>query len=89
MMILMPKGAEVSIGTANTVVVTNANTVLGTMLVRVINTGATGVLHFASNTGTEFANLTVSNVQYVVVQKLLTDTLTGTGMLAVQVATKY
>ena len=79
-MILKPLGAEISVGSANTV--SNAT------LVRVINTGAAAVLHFKTN-GTEYANLTVTNTQYVVVQKAATDTLTGANMLATPVAYKY
>ena len=79
-MILKPLGAEVSIATANVVG--------GATLVRIINTGASAVLHFASNTGTEYANLTVTNTEQIVVQKLTTDTLTGANMLAVPVAHK-
>jgi len=80
-MIIKPQGAEISIATANTV----ANS----SLVRVINTGAAAVLHFKDSTGSEYANLTVSNAQYVVVQKNVADTLTGANMLAVPVAFKY
>ena len=76
-MILRVKGAEVSIASANTVA--NSN------LVRVINTGATAVLHVA-NTGGEYGNLTVTNTYWVIVEKLPTDTLTGANMLAVPVA---
>jgi len=79
-MILKPLGAEISIS--------SANTVANSMLVRVINTGAAAVLHLA-NSGGEYANLTVSNVQYVVIQKQTTDTLTGANMLATPVAYKY
>jgi len=81
MITLKPQGAEISIASANTV----ANSVL----VRVINTGAAAVLHFKDGSGSEYANLTVSNAQYVVVQKNSTDTLTGASMLAVPVAYKY
>lgn len=80
MIILKPLGPEVSIGTANNVG--------SATLIRVINTGASAVLHFSSNAGTEYANLTVSNTTPVIVQKLNTDTLTGTNMLAVPVAYK-
>lgn len=85
-MIIKPLGPEVPITTANTVVSTNANTVPGVMLVRVINTGATAVLHLAANTGTEYANISISNSEYVVIEKQKTDTLTGANMLAVPVA---
>jgi hypothetical protein len=79
-MILKPLGPEVSIATANTV--SNSN------LVRIINTGAAAVLHLA-NTGGEYANITVSNLQYIVIQKANADTLTGANMLACPVAYKY
>lgn len=79
-MILKVLGSEVSLSSANTV----ANSVL----VRVINTGAAAVLHIA-NSGGEYANLTVSNVQYVVISKQPSDTLTGANMLAVPVAYRY
>lgn len=80
-MILKPLGAEISIASAN--VVGSAT------LVRVINSGAAAVLHFKTTSGTEYANLTVSNAEFVVVQKAATDTLTGANMLAVPVAYKY
>ena len=79
-MIIKPTGAEVSIASANAVA--NAT------LVRVINTGASAVLHIAAG-GTEYANLTVSNLEFVVIQKAATDTLTGASMLAVPIAYKY
>ena len=79
MIVLKPVGTEVSLS-ANT-------TVANSTLVRVINTGALGALTFA-NAGVTYANLSVSNTQYVVVQKAPTDTLQGTNMLAVPVAWK-
>lgn len=80
MIVLKPLGPEVAL-TANT-------TVANSTLVRVLNTGAAGVLTFA-NAGVTYANMTVSNTQYVVVQKSPTDTLQGTNMVAVPVAWKY
>ena len=80
-MIIKPLGAEVSIA--------SANDVGASVLVRVINTGASAVLHLKANTGTEYANLTVSNTQDVIVSKATTDTLTGANMLAVPVAYRY
>lgn len=80
-MILKPLGAEVSIA--------SANSVANSTLVRVLNTGASALLHLSSNTGTEYANLTVSNTESVIVVKNATDTLTGANMLAVPVAYKY
>ena len=85
-MILKPLGPEVSIAAANTV--TTVSNTQQQVLIRVINTGAAAVLHFA-NGGGEYANLTVSNVEFVVVQKAATDTLQGAGMLAVPVAYKF
>jgi hypothetical protein len=79
MIILKPQGFEVAL-TTNT-------SVANSTLVRVINTGAAGVLTFA-NDGVSYANLTVSNTQYVVVQKGATDTLQGTNMLGSPVAWK-
>lgn len=80
-MIIKPLGAEVSIATANSV--------SDATLVRVLNTGAAAVLHIAANSGTEYANLTVSNTESVIVVKNTTDTLTGANMLAVPVAYRY
>lgn len=80
MIILKPQGVEIALS-AN-------STVANSTLVRVINTGATGVLTFA-NSGVTYANLTVSNTQYVVVQKSASDTLQGTNMLATPIAWKY
>jgi len=78
MNILRPIGAEISIASANNVA--NSN------LVRIINTGAAAVLHVANAGGTEYANLTVTNAYHVLVEKLHTDLLTGSNMLAVPVA---
>lgn len=75
---LKPNGAERSIGTANNVA--NAK------LARVINTGAAAVMNFAYANGTVYANLTVTNTEFVVVEKQPTDTLTGTNMLATPLA---
>jgi hypothetical protein len=79
MIVLKPLSTEVAL-TAN-------STVANSTLVRVINTGAAGTLTFA-NAGVTYANLTVSNTQYVVVQKAATDTLQGSNMLGVPVAWK-
>jgi hypothetical protein len=79
MIVLKPTGFEVAL-TSNT-------TVANSTLVRVINTGVTAALTFA-NSGGNYANLTVSNTQYVVVQKAATDTLQGSNMLGVPVAWK-
>lgn len=79
-MIIKPTGLEVAL-TANT-------TVANATLVRVINLGAAAALTFAAANVT-YANLTVSNTTYVVVQKAATDTLQGANMLGVPVAWKY
>lgn len=76
-MIYKPQGAEISI--------TSANTVGNNMLIRVLNTGATAVLHIA-NTGGEYANISVSNTHDVIIEKSYNDTLTGANMLAVALA---
>jgi hypothetical protein len=75
---LKPNGAERSIA--------SANNVASAKLVRVINTGAAAVLNFAYANATVYANLTVSNVEFVVVEKQPTDTLTGANMLATPLA---
>ena len=75
---LKPNGAERSIGTANNVASAH--------LARVINTGAAAVLNLAYANGTVYANLTVTNTEFVVVEKQPTDTLTGANMLATPLA---
>ena len=77
-MLLRLKGAERSISSANNV---DSATV-----VRVINTGAAAVLNVAYANGTVYANCTVSNTQFVIVEKNPSDTVTGANMLAVQIA---
>jgi hypothetical protein len=79
MIILKPQGFETSL-TTNTAVSNST-------LVRVINTGNTATLTFA-NAGVSYANLTVTNTQFVIVQKGSTDTLQGTGMIGAPVAWK-
>lgn len=79
MYIIKPLSTEVAL-TSNT-------TVANSTLVRVINTGVAAVLTFA-NAGVTYANLTVSNTQYIIVQKAPTDTLQGTNMLGVPLAYK-
>ena len=75
---MKPIGAERSIGSANNVAESKC--------ARVINTGAAAVLNFAYANGTVYANLTVTNTQFVVVEKQPTDTLAGTNMLATPLA---
>lgn len=75
-MILKILGPEISIATSNTV----ANSVL----VRVINTGATAVLNVGS-----VGNVTVTNTEAIIVEKDSNETLTGANMLAVPLAFRY
>lgn len=75
---LKPIGAERSIA--------SANNVASAKLARVINTGAAAIMNLAYANGTVYANLTVSNTEYVVVEKQPTDTLTGANMLAAPLA---
>jgi len=79
--IIKPIGPEIAIDTANTV----ANNVL----VRIINTGAASVLHVTTSSGTEYANLTVSNTEAVIISKKVDDKVAGTGMKAVPIAYKH
>lgn len=81
-MILKLLGAEINIGST-------ANAVANSTLVRVINTGAAAVLNVQYANGVAYANTTVSNTEYVVIEKAATDKLVGTGMLATPVAYKY
>jgi hypothetical protein len=75
---IKPIGAERSIA--------SANNVASAKLVRVINTGAAAVLNFAYANATVYANVTVTNTEFVVVEKQPTDTLTGANMLATPLA---
>lgn len=81
-MILKILGAERSIATANAF----SNTA---NLVRVVNPTTAAVLNIAYANGVVYANTTVTNTQPIIVEKGLTDTLQGTGMLAVPVAYRY
>jgi len=81
-MILKLLGAEIDIGST-------AIAVANSTLVRVINTGAAAVLNVQYSNGTVYANTTVSNVEYVVIEKAATDKLVGTGLKATPVAYKY
>ncbi len=78
-MILKVLGPEININTT-------ANDISNAVLVRIINTGAAGVANIAYANGTVYANLTISNTQYVVVEKSPTDLLKGANMLAIPVA---
>ena len=75
---LKPNGTERSIA--------SANNVASAKLARVINTGAAAVMTLAYANGTAYANLTVTNTEFVVIEKQPTDTLTGANMLAVPLA---
>ena len=79
MIILKVLGPQIDINTT-------ANSISNAVLVRIINTGAAAVANIAYANGTVYANLTVSNTQYVVIEKTTTDLIKGAGMLAVPVA---
>jgi hypothetical protein len=79
MIIIKVLGAERSIATANSF----SNTA---NLVRVVNPTTAAVLNIAYANGVVYANTTVTNTQPIIVEKGLTDTLQGTGMLASPVA---
>lgn len=76
--ILKVLGAEVSLASANAV--GNAT------CVRVINTGATAKLNIAFANSVVYANVSVSNVESVAIQKNPTDLLTGANMLGAPIA---
>jgi hypothetical protein len=78
-MIIKILGAERSIASANAF----SNTA---NLVRVVNPTTAAVLNVAYSNGVVYANTTVTNTQPIIIEKGLTDTLQGTGMLAVPVA---
>lgn len=75
-MIIKVLGPEISIAAANTV----SNSVL----VRVINTGATATLNVGS-----VGNVSVTNTESIIIQKSATDTVIGANMKAVPIAYKY
>jgi hypothetical protein len=75
---IKPIGAERSIASANNVALAKC--------ARVINTGAAAVLNFALADGTVYGNVTVTNTQFIVIEKQPTDTLTGANMLATPLA---
>lgn len=79
MMILKVLGPEINISST-------ANNVANAVLVRILNTGAAAVANIAHANGLVYANLTVSNTQYVVVEKNATDLVKGANMLAAPVA---
>jgi hypothetical protein len=79
MMILKVLGPEINISST-------ANNVANAVLVRIINTGAAAVANIAFANGTTYANLTVSNTQYVVIEKDSTDLVKGANMLVAPVA---
>jgi hypothetical protein len=80
-MIIKLLGAEIAIGTANTVA--NAN------LLRVINTGATATMNVAYSNGVVYANVTVTNTESIIIQKAITDTVIGANMKAAPIAYRY
>jgi hypothetical protein len=80
-MILKILGTEIAIGTANNVASAN--------LVRIVNTGAAAVCNVAYANGTVYASVTVSNTESVVIEKQITDTVTGANMKAAPIAYRY
>ena len=84
MIVVKPLGPEVNLASNNIV----SNITGQGILLKVINTGDTGVLHFAYANGTEYANMTVTNTESVLVWKSTTDTLQGVDMFAVPVAVR-
>lgn len=79
MMILKVLGPEININTT-------ANDISNAVLVRIINTGAAAVANIAHANGTVYANVTVSNTQYVTIEKNATDLIKGANMLAAPIA---
>lgn len=75
-MIIKVLGPEISIA--------SANTVSNSVLVRVINTGATATLNVGS-----VGNVSVTNTESIIIQKSATDTVIGANMKAVPIAYKY
>ena len=70
--------------------ISSATAVSNNVLIRVINTGVAGVANVAYANGTVYGSITISNAQYVVINKAPTDTIAGTAnMLAVPVAFRY
>lgn len=66
---------------------------INSSLVRVVANGnVSNTLHFYTNTGTEYANMTIANTSFnssvVFVQKLNTDILLGNNMVALPIAWK-
>jgi hypothetical protein len=81
MIIVKPQGAQVALGTANSV--SNAT------LIYIVNTSTAGVANVAYANGTVYANVTVTNTYPTILQKTNTDLVTGTStMFAVPVAYK-
>lgn len=66
-----------------------ANNVNGAPLARVLNTGATAILHFLYANSVEYANLTVIASTEVIIKKQQTDLIQGNNMIAVDVAYQY
>lgn len=71
-------GPQISIASANTVA--NSN------LVRVYNSGTAAILSLGPNNSVITANCTLAQYESVTLEKLTTDCITGTGMLAAPVA---
>lgn len=64
--------------------ITSANTVASSNLVRVF-CPSTGVLTIANTTGT-YANVTLATGESIIIEKAVTDTVAGSGMVAAPIA---
>jgi hypothetical protein len=84
-----PLHPEANLGAANSNNFAFSSNVSGAPLARVINTGATSVLHFYFANGVEYANLTIFANNEVIVKKNQPDKLQGNNMLATDVAYLY
>lgn len=71
-------GAQLSIA--------NANTVANSNLVRVYNSGTAAILSLGPNNSVITSNCTLAQYESITLEKLPTDCVTGTGMLAVPIA---
>jgi hypothetical protein len=79
-----PLGGEVTLNVASGNTISSSNS--GGSLIRIINTGGPNLLHFQYANGVEYANMTISNSESVIIWKNNTDLLLGNSMMAVPVA---
>jgi len=84
--VLHPESNLTSTNTTNFFFSSNVS---GAPLARIINTGATSVLHFYYANGVEYANLTVFANSEIFVTKARGDKVQGNNMYAVDVAYLY